>query len=253
MAHPLAWGQFWCIILAFAMLSKKKVNKIILIPLFIIGIVNIYLCGSRSAMLSFGIAIFSFFLTLGIRKKIVVLLVIIMGLAFMSTIPNIRKSETMSYLLANVYFWDDSYSEEASIKGSSSEMRSDQLDVAIDVAINNPTGVGYGYLYYKTEYPRSDIVGLLGLESVFLRKIVELGFIGLLVYFYLMFLLYKFGVSVIKDKSSKILFFGFWGSYFICVMVTGIQARSEYYFVVFTIWYYIIENNSIKKSNKMIA
>ena len=253
MVHPLAWGQFWCILLAFAMLIRRKISKVIFLPLFVIGMVNIYLCGSRSAMLSFGIALFAFFVTLRIREKIVVLLFMIIGLTYMSTNPEIRKSETMSYLLANVFFWDDSYSEDASIRGSSSEMRSDQLNVAFDVAINNPTGVGYGYLYYKNEYPRTDIVGLLGLESVFLKKIVELGFISLFAYFYFMFLLYKFGASVIKDNSSKMMFLGYFWSYLICVLVTGIQARSEYYFVVFTIWYYLMESNRFVKSNKMIV
>ena len=248
MVHPLAWGQFWNILLAFLVLVKDRINRYFFWIVVLVGVFNICLCGSRSALLALGACMFFLLISLSAKEKRFIIffsIVCVIGVTFFT---NVSKNDNIEYLKATFFFWDDSYQNNISINGSNAEMRRDQLEVALDIAESNPTGLGYGYVAYIQAKPRAEIPSLLGLESVVFRKLVEVGLIGLIIYAYLMTLFFRFGRSVSRRKIK--LFFGYFTSYIVSIMVTGVQARTELFFVVFIIFYFVIERSYMLQVKK---
>ena len=68
MGHPLAWGQFWNIILCFIWIIRNNIRKYLTFILIAVGIINIVLCGSRTAIVTSIVFLLFILLQYGIKK-----------------------------------------------------------------------------------------------------------------------------------------------------------------------------------------
>lgn len=234
MLHPLQWGQFWNILIAYLLLFKSSIKRHILITVFIIGIINIILCGSRTAFVTLIVTLGFYLLDFGFKKMCMCL---ICGYIFLVTIlnvipKNIQNNGIVVYLQSAVFFWDNSYSEKAGIVGSNIAMRENQLNSAIKIMEKNPIGgVGYNYQYYVAEKGIS--TDLLGFESIVFKLLVEQGIIGLISFFFVLYLLWKYTMEKLQRNNHLQLINGYFATFIISILFTGMQGQSFIFFICF--------------------
>lgn len=256
MGHPLAWGQFWNIILCFIWIIRNNIRKYLTFILIAVGIINIVLCGSRTAIVTSIVFLLFILLQYGIKKLLFIIPLSYISLIIcMAILPqNIKNSNMIKYIESGIYFWDSSYSERANIQGSSKEMRYIQLQNSIRIMERNPIGgIGYNYEYYSLSTGRTISDNLYGLESILFKTLIEQGIIGLFVFIYTYNILRRY--AVIKNKEQKILTNGYFFSFFVSMIFTGIQGNSYIYFMIFLMLF--LENphkicNNSKKINANI-
>lgn len=256
MGHPLAWGQFWNIILCFIWIIRNNIRKYLTFILIAVGIINIVLCGSRTAIVTSIVFLLFILLQYGIKKLLFIIPLSYISLIIcMAILPqNIKNSNMIKYIESGIYFWDSSYSERANIQGSSKEMRYIQLQNSIRIMERNPIGgIGYNYEYYSLSTGRTISDNLYGLESILFKTLIEQGIIGLFVFIYTYNILRRY--AVIKNKEQKILTNGYFFSFFVSMIFTGIQGNSYIYFMFFLMLF--LENphkicNNSKKINANI-
>lgn len=249
MGHPLAWGQFWNILLCLIWIYRRTTNKYLIAAVFIIGVINVVLCGSRTALVSFCILCTFILLSYGIKNLLLVIPVAYLSVSIILMIlpQNIERSDMMSYLESGLFFWDSSYSEKAGIVGSSTEMRYTQLQKTIDITMKNPlAGVGYNYQYFTFESNHSLDTDLMGLESIVFKILIEQGFVGLFVFCYIFNMLRTYFVRRGKTKKDKILLNGYFISFLTSILFTGIQGSSYVFFMCFLI---LINNSTYDTEN----
>lgn len=246
--HPLGWGQLWNLILPFSFFYKNKINRYLFWSLHVIGVVNCFLSGSRTALICLGITYLFYIIANGWkimfkRSFLSICLIVILSGFFVPSNSQLEK-----FVNSTIFFWDDSYIDAANIDGSSSEMRTAQFDVALDIANKNFAGLGYNFQMYELEDSRVYVSGLLGLESVVFKKIVEQGYIGLLIWVVLIFLLFveiKSNIPI-KHRSAKPLLYGFFLTYIASMAATGEQGITNIIFPVLSFMIY----QSIKYDTK---
>lgn len=238
MGHPLAWGQFWNIFLCLLWIYRRTVNKYLAVVVFSIGIINIVLCGSRTALVTLFVFCIFILLSYGIKKLLLIIpsAYLLLSVILMALPQEIKRSDMVSYIESGLFFWDSSYSEKAGIVGSSTEMRYTQLQKTVDITMKNPlAGVGYNYQYFVLDSNRSLDNDLMGLESIIIKILIEQGFTGLFVFFYIFNLLRIYFLKKEKEEKNKILLNGYFISFLISILFTGIQGNSYGFFMYFLI------------------
>lgn len=231
MDHPLSWGQYWDVVIPFCILTNKGENPGKLKAFVIIGIINVFLCGSRTALLA--LVIFGLFY-LKSRGAGQAFKYIALGVILLFTISLVTPSDTKigKYMKASFLFWNKDIADNADISGSSMEMRLQQLALGYDVISNSILG-GYGYhfrAYIQEE--GTEIEGMLGYESVVLSELVERGIMGVAVYFSLFGILLYSIKSYRETEGDKIyLAYGFILCYLSAVVATGIQGVGTFFFM----------------------
>lgn len=229
--HPLTWGQYHLLFLLTLPLFKKYINGRLFIITFIFSSINILLTGSRSSMAPLAFFFIGYFLIEN-RKNFIKFLTI-GGLFFFALIAlsSVVESEYLDTLRAYVFFWDESASEKISVGGSSVSLREDQFDNALYFISGKRLlfGFGYGFVSNMSEdhFMRET---LLGFESVFLKVLVEQGFLG--VFFYVAMFVFLC-ISLMKsthnvnDKLYVLLMFV---CYFTSLVLTGERCTFQLFF-----------------------
>lgn len=245
MTHPLAWGLCWSILLSFITLLSNNINKYIYYLFMIVGIVNIFLCGSRAAFLGF--FVFVLFYSFYKGFSIIVKRCLVLFFCSFFILPFVIPKEYNQYLTSFFYFWDDEMSSKTNIIGSSYQMRNSQLDESIRIACNSEVGgLGYGYINYSKEHGLQNNT-MLGYESVIFMKIFEQGIGGLLSFLTLFILLF---LRVIKYKKvlGRIIFllYGYFFSFLLMIVGTGIQGESYMLFMLLFISFISINDERVK-------
>lgn len=237
MSHPLHWGQYWNIVIAYLILFYKRTNIYLLISICVIGVINIVLCGSRTSLITLVVTFIFFISSFGfkslIKYSIISYVILVFTIGF---IPQNNQSKgIITYLQSAIFFWDNSYSEKANIQGSNTNMRLTQLNESIKYMKKNPIGgVGYNYQYYVQE--KRINTKLMGFESIVFKLLVEQGIISLILFFYTYNLLRKHLIYK-RSLKEKILLNGYFASFLISILFTGIQANSWIFFICFSFIY----------------
>lgn len=255
MGHPLSWGQYWNLFIAFIWLFKEYVNKHVFILMVIVGLANIILCGSRTSIVTFIVLMIFVLLYQGFKRLLIIIPSLYLGLILcLSILPQTYKnSGIVQYVESGIFFWDSSYSEKAGIVGSDKQMRVRQLQKSIDVMEKNPIGgIGYNYQYYVLQSNRIVTDDLFGLESIIFKLLVEQGVIGLIVFFYTYNLLFRYSTSLYKDRRRKILLCGYFASFLTSICFTGIQGASYFYFMIFLFLIIFNTNENDTKDNSLL-
>lgn len=231
--HPLSWGQMWgCILGAYFVFRHTFSNKFFLFGIPIVAILNIVLSGSRTALIAAVVILFVYLFSQGSKRIIKYTLI---GVALFAVLLVAFRDNPFvvgmdGYVKSVVFFWDDSYARQAGINGSNTNMRSEQLARSIQIAENHTLcGLGYeGVSYYGSGH----FSGMLGFESIVYRKIVEQGFLGLICFVLSFAYLMRWIAFLEKEKTKRILWVGYFASYFVSIVFTGIQNTWSIFLLV---------------------
>ncbi len=184
--HPVFYAGMMMIlfylILFFSLQCLKRKNKIWLaisvVAMLGIGI-NMFLTGTRSAMVATAVGLIYYGIKVLSYSKILIIALSFAGLVgVMMAFPIFGKYQPMVDSI--VYFWDDDKTA-GEIKGSSVSMRLNQLEGTFDI-ISGPKiffGNGAGWVRKYMEKNGKHPV-LLGFESLLFSGLVQYGVLGFL-------------------------------------------------------------------------
>jgi len=228
--HPLTWGQMWGVLLSLYFIYKNYISrKVVLYAFPILAVGNIVFSGSRTSIVVLCCILGFYLFSIG-RKKMLKYSVLVILSFFVLLIPlrNIQYTEGLvKYVEAGLFFWDNTYSDAADINGSSVSMRSEQLETALIIASNNPIGgLGFNSVKYFTT---SSFDGMRGFESVIFTKIVEQGILGLILYFISLSIFISWVFKYVSN-DKRLLWIGYFFSYFVSIVFTGIQNTWIFFF-----------------------
>ena len=233
--HPLIWGKFWTMAIAFLLCVRKNLNVYLLYLGITIGIVNVVLCGSRTAAIAMLVFLAFYCLSLGKRKIILfssILLIICFSVAMLPENLDLIGQDKILYAKSIVFFWDDSYSMQLGINGSNAAMRQSQMDAVSNLVFLSPiAGLGFNYQYYVLENSSVFIAALRGMESVVIKKLVEQGICGLICFVFVLWSLYRETVTKIHSRTDFLCFTGFFVAFIASACMSGIQGGNWVLFV----------------------
>lgn len=204
---------------------KKRFWRYTILVSLLALFMNMFFTGSRASLVALLLGFGVFCLKWWSKTRLAIALVSIVTLFFVGMkFPVFGKYQV--YVDSIVCFWDDSKSE-GEIKGSSVEMRLNQLDGLSDlVGVKGSLfGLGSGWVQkYVSKNGMHPV--LLGFESVFFSGVAQYGIIGFFLLYILLFIA-MFHLSWYFYKQSKISFNQFWlvgcyiFSYVIYAFMTG--------------------------------
>lgn len=231
--HPLSWGQMWGCLLALYFICGNTIKYKVLQKVFpILAVINIFVSGSRAAIIVALVIVLMSLIVQGAWKMIrfIALMLVCLILVVVLFNDNSVVMGMESYLKSVVFFWDDSYAVQADIGGSSANMRSEQLKTSFEIVETNLLcGMGYSAVgYYGSTY----FVGMRGFESIVYKKIVEQGVLGLVFFIWSYVYLSKWIVGEVCCRREKILWIAYFVSYFVSIVFTGIQNTWSIFFFI---------------------
>lgn len=168
-SHPISYG-FICSVLFFVVFKEyyKKDRFLLLILLFI----NIFICGSRTAILTFFVMM-CIYLQYGysLRLKVKYVFTAILFFLLLLLIPYTSEKILQFYL---------TISNESDVGGSSLEMRERQFNAVIDISRDFIlTGGGIDYAKEVLGVGKGFVEDIYGMESYLFSIIMERGILGL--------------------------------------------------------------------------
>lgn len=167
---------FTAILLLLLYYYKRLSNKVVIYTLVGLLFFGMFTSGTRSVYLAVAIALMSYLLQVAFKFKYLVISLIVCTCVY--------------YVFAD--FFDQvflSFVDTRSVGGSSTELRENQLDVALNIFEKRPVlGHGYGACSGFTQKS----LGLLGAESFLFWVLIDRGLIGLIATFYLLFRVLKY-------------------------------------------------------------
>ena len=222
--HSLSLGQYMLAILPLFLMKGKLFLKYVFVLLVCSLIV---LSGSRSAMAPMLLILFLGEMNnfkVHFRKFVLLVFTLIVSLSFISDKEWKKFNKEIEPFVASLAFWDDQKQYENKIDGSSMELRFNQFDAAlIEIADNPFFGRGYGYREYYMIRHNDLHPELLGFESVLLLQLVERGWLGLLLYFIMIYYIYKlFSRSLMDKMTIRLVLLGF----MLSIVMTGVRPLS---------------------------
>ena len=226
--HPLTHGQLMQVGLFLVLVWKNKIKREIYFFLVCLLLINILLCGSRSALLA---TLLFFLFSFPSKTRISVLKIsFLVAIFIFFIIGEEKRIEIIDTLKSLIFFWDEDVSN--SIKGSSLQMRLGQLELAYsEVKSNLLFGHGIGYVV-ELQSTFDVTGGLYGYESIFLYKVTEIGLAGFFVYIVWYYKAYRIiynsvkGIKDINSNGVKYLFY----AYFVNLMMTGDMSTQTIVF-----------------------
>jgi hypothetical protein len=237
--HPLIWGGLCLLLLFFLQNIKNKFLRIILaVTLFL----NIFFSGSRSAIMALLVGIIYLFIQNGMKLKLksvfTTLIISIVAIITIYNVPAFKKYTT--FLEAVVFFWDDESAKNADFGGSTYDMRLNQVEGTFELLDGSfLTGLGQGYTNYYTEKYGVHPV-LFGFESIYFLALVNTGLIGLFIWHFLFYKLFR-NVTFIqntgppKKVQSYFLLKVFVLVYFVFIALTGFQNVLTIFLIFYAI------------------
>lgn len=246
LSHPLVWGQivnvFFCFLLL--MRCKRKLYLLLLAVLFL----NLFLCGSRSVLLSGLMAIGLSVWQIPFKKLFAYALSGLVGLVVILNVA--RQNDELALYVdtveATLFFWNQEKSDDIGVKGSSVSLRKDQLSGAFQLVGDCPlTGLGQGWIHnYQVTKGLHPV--MLGFESVAYSKLVEIGMLGFVMWLAFYFRLYHKTVLFMKRHKVKYDVKIYFFPYFVSLLMTD-SFESFYLFLVLIILlckYVVFEESS---------
>lgn len=225
--HPLSYGQYLLIFLPLFMLQSNKRKTIAKIMIYLITLI-VLLTGTRGAIFPLFIIWIYYFInnkpSATIQRVLFIIISIVLLIQLLPTKYQNNINNIANTFQTYIYFWDDNLQAKQSIEGSSMQMRFEQFAAAQKEIENNPLfGRGKWYSgYFQIKYKGLHPI-LLGYESFALLILVEQGWLGIFLFLYMHWLLYK-------KFSQKIRWRSFLTITFIAILLselmTGIRPFS---------------------------
>ena len=243
--HSITFGSYMMLLSLFSLFCYLREGKNIFMVLFFVFFVSSFISASRSVLLSIVAGLLYLFFYLEPRKKLfIVIISSVFLLGFLS-----RESSLKQYFLSSVFFWDDTYANEADVKGSSMEMRGEQLETVFETvpAQNALFGLGSTYFTAHKIDPK-----LRKMESAFFRVYVCFGLVGLAVWLNFMvkrlrsnFMFYYFYLN----SKSTIILNSLTISFGIFSLATGFMDSIFMFIIVYVLVYKYMHSDKVKSNN----
>lgn len=240
--HPLHLGQCALLLFSYSFYRIKPRIHTMLFIIFMLGLILMcVLCGSRSAIFPMLMIPLIYLLHAKRSRMVKYLFGIILLLAF--CYPMLPK-QTRTSIEGLVFVWDQNASNKAGINGSSIDGRIKQLKAAFRIVKDDPLfGKGEGYINrYGFRHPE-----MMGYESIFLRYIVEGGFLGLIAFIIFYFLSYKVILSFCRSRIERGEVHSLCLPFFVSIVLTGI---SYSFYTLYMIFYFITLYNFIRDQQR---
>ena len=240
------------IYLLFYMCLRTNKNKLLLFLIVWLVFFNIFMTGSRGPLVALLLPIFIYsFLYFNTLGKLKLLFGVLFCFVVLISIPGLNSYA--SFIKSFVFFFDESYSQQAEISGSSLSGRIMQMEAAFEVltSLDLKTilfGYGDGYhLYYAREL--ADNKAVTGeFEGVLMSATLNYGvlgfiFIEIIPWSFICFLILFYRKrKMLSKRDSYILYSMFITDVITCFLV-GQCARILYYTIFFYLLKQMIEQN----------
>ena len=236
--HPMRFGLFIGLSCVYVFSLYKRISKWVFFPLLLGIIAMSIFCGVRSVIGGL-ILTFTYYI---VKRKDFKLLCIVSFVIFLCGAFLMFVPELSDYLGSIT----DINNEKGAVKGSSLEMRLDQLNGAINEALKNPLfGLGYGWTYYY-----NDVFGnhpiCYAFESLAYVVICNSGFIGILLWIYMVL---KYFIINKRMHLKDIMFVNSLMIFYISYsLITG-----EYLYMKLFLMFYAMMVGESLLSNKLLT
>lgn len=240
-SHPIAYGLV-CGALFYEYLPYWRKKKIQILMLLLA--INVFLCGSRTALAAFFlmgavIVITRYKLSRAIRQVIVICILLI---PIYFAIPMVQNK--VDSMVNTALGKDD-------VSGSSLEMRDEQTYYAMLIVSESPMlGHGLDYIVEVMGFGTDNFIGdshLLGLESYTYTLLIERGFIGLFLEFFIwvsiVFYAFRHRKRDIDDSSLIIAYII--GFAFFSISTGTLDTKTPMMFVVSVAFSKLIKNRAV--------
>lgn len=240
-SHPIAYGLI-CGALFYEYLPYWRKKKILILMLLLA--INVFLCGSRTALAAFFlmgavIVITRYKLSRAIRQVIVICILLI---PIYFTIPMVQNK--VDSMVNTALGKDD-------VSGSSLEMRDEQTYYVMLIVSESPMlGHGLDYIVEVMGFGTDNFIGdshLLGLESYTYTLLIERGFIGLFLEFFIWvsiaFYAFRHRKRDIEDSSLIIAYII--GFAFFSISTGTLDTKIPMMFVVSVAFSKLIKNREV--------
>lgn len=222
---------------------SSKFKKLLLSSAFIVSV----LTSQRSGL--FGI--FAFFILIISRKRIFSLLKkysIFLVLAVFVIIATPQLQGLRDLLSSVIFILDDKKQDQLGTSGSSVEMRLEQFDMVWAMLSSGfLSGLGYAFDQYRGEFFRFDNDALRGLESFFLKILINNGLLGFILWGRFLYSLLKPTYKFWHIYDNK-YFFSYLLAYFIAILFTDISGSFFLFLACATLnLIYMKFNDSLNK------
>lgn len=232
--HPLAWGLIMSTAFIFVYNNKNLLHKKLRFILLLIIIINVFLCGSRSALIMIGAYIIIRCLERPKHMLKTITLAIIILICSINILP--KTDETKAFINtieSSIFFWNEKKSNEIEIGGSSVSMRMEQLIFSFYLIQDSfLTGNGYGFSDIAQQNTTGKYEKMMGFESILFTKIVNQGILGLLFFFIFYFSLLIYASKQTQDKTEKYKTRGLYLAFLLGIIFTGLQNSFYLFFLL---------------------
>ena len=226
--HPMHYASFLGFSALYVGYVRTKISKFLFAFLIGIILVNFIICGVRSVLGAFFVAMFVYVLlrrNIGLTVRIAVLC--ILGVLALSAIPPVYDYISSIFVKSG-----------SDVGGSSLEMRLEQLAGAFDEIHNNILlGKGYGwsrdYIIQNENHPV-----LLGFESIVFVVLCNNGLVGVFLYGLFVYLYFYYIKKNIQESNVPI-FFSLVVFYLAYEVITG-EFAFQHFMLFYTL--FLIEN-----------
>lgn len=220
--HPMLYAFFLGLSIIYIYNNRLKLNKFLLLFLFLILLLNIIFCGVRSVVGGLVISA-GFYLLFSRNYKSLIYLVI-------SYVVYYFIFRHIQYL--NEYLFSFVNDQNSNIRGSSLELRTDQFEGCLKEIKNDLLfGKGYGwtanYLTQKGDHPT-----MLAFESLIFSLLCNAGFAGVFIWsrFFLLFSKVNY-----KYMDSSLIYISLLVYYVSFSIITGDYSYMKLFILFYTL------------------
>ncbi len=233
-SHPMMWSALLFMFIYFIRIihwSKYDRFHYILLTLFII---NMIISGTRSGIFAFlaGFAYIMYFLTT--RKHKIIILCFVFSILLIGIDTSIfGQYQEFADSIVGVF------GKGAQTKGSSVNMRLEQINAGLKLITARDLLIGKGY-YWTTIFMKkvgTDTI-FLAFESIFLVVFIENGILGCLIWLFFFLSLLYLNRKMTNNKNLKqvrIYLNAFIFSYSVFILITGICGSFVLFLVIYTV------------------
>ena len=227
-SHPMTYAFFLGISFIFIYSLKGQINK--KVKYFILGliVVNSVTCGVRSVIAGLCVTtVYYLYRQRNIKAAISLCVVALLGYIFILAIPEL-----------NDYFGSALDQSSQNVRGSSIDMRLEQLEGAFKEASDNFM-IGHGYSWHSYYMEKYDYhPSLLYFESLFYVVLCDQGIIGIIIWFFCVLLYMKVNKSYVKDPTMLDCLIVYYVSY---SCITGEYGYMKLFLIFYIIMFYLSE------------
>ena len=225
----LPWGQESVLICAFAFFYPVIENPKIRNLLCFLSCANCFFSTKRSAIVPMIVVLIYSMVKKGLFNKKNVIKVVLSVFVLFFAFSKISYFDSYRQNIESaIYFWDDDVARHNNIRGSSRDMRNDQLQYTFYMVKDNLLcGLGYSYnSYYNATHGSHPVMH--GFESLFFSVVVCSGIIGFGIWILFFIRSYKLTAITLPRSDNFVLH----SAYFLSLMLTGLQSSFFWYMVI---------------------